>query len=168
MKSMTGFGRGEAAKGSYQISIDVSSVNRKQLDIRFSPPKEAIFLDSLVRSIIPKFLARGSVNVQMKLNFSGAFSGIKFNAQTIAAYMKHMNELNESLNLTKAVSLSDILQLPGAIDEQEPTVNVDDVAAVAAEALEMALKNLVESRSKEGLHLKEDLNHAARRAMSTL
>ena len=158
MKSMTGFGRGEASVNGYQISVDVSSVNRKQLDIRFSPPKEALFLDALVRSIIPKFLARGSVNVQLKLNFSGAFSGIKFNDDTIAAYKKHILELNESLGLENSISLSDILQLPGAVDEQEPTVNIDEVSAVAEKALEMALKNLVESRLKEGLHLKEDLS----------
>ena len=157
MKSMTGFGRGEAAVNGYQISVDISSVNRKQLDIRFSPPKEAIFLDAVVRSVVPGFLARGSVNVQMKLNFSGTFNGVKFNDDTIAAYMKHLQELNDSLNLTNTVSLSDILQLPGAVDELEPTVDVDEVSKAAEEALEMALKNLVESRSNEGLHLKEDL-----------
>ena len=157
MKSMTGFGRGEAAVNGYQISVDISSVNRKQLVIRFSPPKEAIFLDAVVRSVVPGFLARGSVNVQMKLNFSSTFNGVKFNDDTIAAYMKHLQELNDSLNLTNTVSLSDILQLPGAVDELEPTVDVDEVSKAAEEALEMALKNLVESRSNEGLHLKEDL-----------
>ncbi|MCH2206267.1 MAG: YicC family protein [Lentisphaerales bacterium] len=157
MKSMTGFGRGEAAVNGYQISVDISSVNRKQLDIRLSPPKEAIFLDAVVRSVVPGFLARGSVNVQMKLNFSSTFNGVKFNDDTIAAYMKHLQELNDSLNLTNTVSLSDILQLPGAVDELEPTVDVDEVSKAAEEALEMALKNLVESRSNEGLHLKEDL-----------
>ena len=77
MKSMTGFGRGEAADKDYQVSVDITSVNRKQLDIRFSPPKEAMFLDSIVRSSAASHLARGSVNVQLKLNFSGSFSGVK-------------------------------------------------------------------------------------------
>ena len=73
MKSMTGFGRGEAAGNSYQVSIDISSVNRKQLDIRFSPPKEALFLESVVRSTVPQFIARGNINIQLKLNLTGGF-----------------------------------------------------------------------------------------------
>ncbi|MCM8532898.1 MAG: YicC family protein [Lentisphaeraceae bacterium] len=158
MKSMTGFGRGEAADENYQISVDVTSVNRKQLDIRFSPPKEALFLDSVVRSTVPEFLARGSVNIQLKLNFSGKFSGVKFNDVAIAAYVDHIKELNKQHDLSSAISITEILQLPGTVDEADPKIDIDGVTAVAKKALAAALTHLVDSRSKEGLHLKEDLS----------
>ena len=67
MKSMTGFGRGEASGKGYQVSVDISSVNRKQLDIRFATPKEALFLESMVRSTVPEYVARGTINIQMKI-----------------------------------------------------------------------------------------------------
>jgi uncharacterized protein (TIGR00255 family) len=157
MKSMTGFGRGEAAGEKYQVSVDVATVNRKQLDIRFSPPKEAVFLDSVVRSLVPEYLARGSVNIQLKLNFSSSFSGVQFNDAAITSYVQHIEKLQESFGIKTPVSLTEILLLPGAVDESAATIDIDEASAVAKEALSMALASLVDSRAKEGQHLQEDL-----------
>ena len=157
MKSMTGFGRGEAAGNGYQVSIDISSVNRKQLDIRFSPPKEALFLESVVRNTVPKFLARGNVNIQLKLNLTEGFSSVRFNDQVIKGYVDHIREMQESMNIDTPVSLTEVFMLPGAVEPGDPDISVDDLTEVAEKAITEALQNLVEARSIEGAHLKEDL-----------
>jgi uncharacterized protein (TIGR00255 family) len=154
---MTGFGRGEAAGNSYQVSIDISSVNRKQLDIRFSPPKEALFLESVVRSTVPQFIARGNINIQLKLNLTDGFSSIKFNDSVIKCYVDHIKELQGTLEIESPVSLTEVFLLPGAVEPNDPKVSVDDLTEVAEEALKAALQKLVENRSTEGDHLKNDL-----------
>ena len=158
MKSMTGFGRGEANAEGYQISIDISSVNRKQLDIRFSPPREAIFLESLVRKSIPQHVARGVINVQLKLNNSGtAAGGVKLNDEVIKSYITQIQKLNSELKLDTAVSMTEILQLPGTVQAAEAEIDADILSTVAAEALTTALQALVKNRTNEGTHLKQDL-----------
>ena len=158
MKSMTGFGRGQASNQDYQVSIDISSVNRKQLDIRFSPPKEAIFLESLVRKTIPEFVARGVINVQLKLNASGnSADGIQFNDAIIQSYVSHLQQLNKHFDLKTPISLNDIHLLPGAVQSAEKEVSVEALSAVTEEALKEALKAIVANRQNEGLQLKEDL-----------
>lgn len=158
MKSMTGFGRGEASGKGYQVSVDISSVNRKQLDIRFATPKEALFLESLVRSTVPEYISRGTINVQMKVNFtSDTSSSIKFNDTLIKNYLRHIEELQKETGLSGELSMTDILVLPGAVEPCDAVIDVDVLSAIAAESLKMALKNLVKARAEEGAHLKNDL-----------
>ena len=158
MKSMTGFGRGEASGKGYQVSVDISSVNRKQLDIRFSTPKEALFLESLVRSTVPEHIARGTINIQMKINItSDSSSAIKFNDELIKNYLEHIAQLQKDTGLSGELSMTDIISLPGAIEPCDTVIDVDALTEIAAESLKMALENLIEARSQEGEHLKEDL-----------
>jgi len=169
MKSMTGFGRGEANAEGYQISIDISSVNRKQLDIRFSPPREAIFLESLVRKSIPKHVARGVINVQMKLNNSASAAGaIQFNDDVIKSYISQIQKLNNELDLQSSVSMSEIFLLPGAVQTAEAEINADILSNVANEALVKALAALVQNRTNEGAHLKTDLTERQQLLLSTI
>ena len=158
MKSMTGFGRGEASGKGYQVSVDISSVNRKQLDIRFATPKEALFLEAAVRSTVPEYLARGTVNIQMKINVtSGSSNSIKFNDDLIKNYLEHIEQLQKDTGLSGELSMTDVLSLPGAVEPAENEISVDDLTEVAMESLKMALTNLVKAREVEGSHLKEDL-----------
>ncbi|MCM8540770.1 MAG: YicC family protein [Lentisphaeraceae bacterium] len=158
MKSMTGFGRGEASGKGYQVSVDISSVNRKQLDIRFATPKEALFLEAMVRSTVPEFIARGTVNIQMKINnTSGSSNSIKFNDELIKNYLEHIEQLQKDTGLSGELSMTDILSLPGAVEQADNVISVDDLTEVATESLKMALTNLIEARTIEGSHLKEDL-----------
>ena len=158
MKSMTGFGRGEASNKDYQVSVDISSVNRKQLDIRFSTPKEALFLEAVVRSTVPEYAARGTINIQMKINFSsGSLNSVKFNDELIKEYLKHVKQLQKDTGLNEDVSVSDILALPGAVEPTEAQISVDGLTEVAKKSLINALENLVKARTEEGSHLKEDL-----------
>ena len=158
MKSMTGFGRGEASGKGYQVSVDISSVNRKQLDIRFATPKEALFLEAMVRSTVPEFIARGTVNVQMKINnTSGSTNSIKFNDDLIKNYLEHIEKLQKDTGLSGELSMTDILSLPGAVEPADNVISVDDLTEVAAKSLKMALTNLIQARTDEGSHLKEDL-----------
>ena len=154
---MTGFGRGEAAGKGYQVSVDISSVNRKQLDIRFSPPKEALFLESAVRKTVPKFIARGNVNVQLKLNLTEGFSSVRFNDTVIKEYVDHIREMQNAMNIDTPVSLTEVFMLPGAVEPGDPNISVEDLNEVAEKAITAAMENLVEARSAEGAHLKEDL-----------
>ena len=70
MKSMTGFGRGVAlGTGGTQCIVEISAVNsRKQLEMRFSLPKELGLLEGELRSQIQKQLARGTLTVAIAFN----------------------------------------------------------------------------------------------------
>ena len=69
MRSMTGFGKADGQYGdNLFFSIEISSVNRKQLEIRCSLPPELSGFESLIRQKTGSFISRGSVNVKVMLH----------------------------------------------------------------------------------------------------
>ena len=68
MLSMTGFGKADAVfDNRLQISVEVSSVNRKQFDLRINMPSELSALETLVRSKLSAAVSRGTVQVKVSL-----------------------------------------------------------------------------------------------------
>lgn len=67
MRSMTGYGRATASIEGLTLTIQVSSVNRKTLDLTTSMPEEWESLEPAVTELVRKFAARGKVHVDMEL-----------------------------------------------------------------------------------------------------
>ena len=55
MRSMTGFGRGEAsnADGTLAFRVEISSVNRKQFELKFNLPRDMVSCEGLIRQAAP-------------------------------------------------------------------------------------------------------------------
>ena len=60
MKSMTGYGRGTATGGGCEVLVELSSVNRKSLDVSVSLPKEWATLERVLTERVRGALARGA------------------------------------------------------------------------------------------------------------
>ena len=67
MKSMTGYGRATSALAGYTLTIQVSSVNRKTLDLTVALPEEWESLEPAIGELVRKFAARGKVHVDIEL-----------------------------------------------------------------------------------------------------
>ena len=71
MKSMTGYGRGVAERDGASLSVEISAVNsRKQVDMRFSIPRELGMLEPVLRQRIQQKLSRGSLYVVVSYQLS--------------------------------------------------------------------------------------------------
>src|SRR5262245_45107606 len=67
MKSMTGYGRATAALAGHSLTVSVSSVNRKTLDLTVALPEEWESLEPAIGELVRKFAARGKVHVDIEL-----------------------------------------------------------------------------------------------------
>ena len=67
MRSMTGFGRGEATTQGWQVTAEVSGVNRKQVDISLNLPGGLGELDPAMRKLISSFISRGRINAKINM-----------------------------------------------------------------------------------------------------
>ncbi|HEX8371854.1 MAG TPA: YicC/YloC family endoribonuclease, partial [Chthoniobacterales bacterium] len=63
MKSMTGYGRGQASDEHVAVTVEVNSVNRKQLEPAINLPRDLTPLEPRVREILAASLSRGRINV---------------------------------------------------------------------------------------------------------
>ncbi len=65
MKSMTGYGRGDCARDGFNVTVELSSVNRKQAEISVNLPRELEMLETRIRETILKNVSRGRLTTRV-------------------------------------------------------------------------------------------------------
>lgn len=158
-RSMTGFGHGVAAKRGLRVEVEISSVNRKQLDVMVNLPKSLNALESRVHEAVARVLARGRVSVDVHVRESEAQrrESVRVDAGLAAAYVKALRTAARSLKLADDLTASRLLDLPGVLRLESPEDNVETIWPLLQRALDMALKALDRMRAREGQALARDL-----------
>ena len=160
MKSMTGFGRGEAADGRLSCCVELSSVNRKQSDIDVRLPREYAGLEQEVRRAAGAVLSRGRLQIGITLETvkaGGAVLTVDYGlaAQYAAALQKMDREYFGGGGGTTAEAL---LRAPGVfVTAETAPVPPEEVWPVVSAALGKALGVWDRARSREGVHLRRDI-----------
>ena len=65
---MTGYGRGDCSQDGFKITVELSSVNRKQTEISVNLPREMELLEAQIRDLINRYIARGRLTVRVSLH----------------------------------------------------------------------------------------------------
>jgi len=158
MKSMTGFGRGEAQAGGLAYRAEVSSVNRKQTDIVVGLPRELAPLEIRVRELVSRHVSRGRVNVNINIGAAEGSAGtVQVDENLAAQYFEALKGLGDKLAIAGLENTLDPLRAPGVVTLGETVPEADDAWPVIHQALETALADLVAMRAAEGEHLCGDL-----------
>jgi uncharacterized protein (TIGR00255 family) len=159
MKSMTGYGRGECAQDGFKITVEVSSVNRKQAEVSVTLPRELELLETQIRDAINRLVARGRVNARVTLHTAeNKLSARKhINEQLAKAYAAELARLAKQLKLAGEVTLDQVLRAPGVFQTDEELAGTEDLWPAVQKALNQSLAALVKMREREGAHLAKDL-----------
>jgi uncharacterized protein (TIGR00255 family) len=158
MKSMTGYGRGECAQGGLKITVEVSTVNRKQSEISLNLPRELETLEPQVRDEINRRISRGRIVVKVSLHSAnGKAAQVQVNTALAKAYAREFNRLAKGLKLSGPVTLEMLVRAPGVLESLEPVANPEAFWPAVEKALGKALGTLVKMREREGEHLSKDL-----------
>ncbi len=160
MKSMTGFGRGEARQETTGTTwvVECSSVNRKQLEISISLPKHVADLESLVRNLAATFCSRGRVNIQIRADRATASAmPLQIDVPLATSYMNSLRLLAQQLGISADLSLAELIRLPGILVAEPNEEPVEEVWPVVEAALAAGLRQMVQMRATEGSHLRQDI-----------
>jgi uncharacterized protein (TIGR00255 family) len=169
IKSMTGFASLTHEDDRATIGLTIRTVNHRFLDIQLRIPSSLADLEPRVRALLQKRLARGrvelAINVQLR---SVAIPTIELNAGFAGALSAALDQARERGLVSGSLTPGDLLRLPQAITirdrpvEADPMVEAQLGASVAA-TVEQGLADLDAMRTREGDHLRADLD--ARRHM---
>jgi uncharacterized protein (TIGR00255 family) len=159
MKSMTGYGRGDASKDGFKITVELSSVNRKQSEISVNLPRELEMLEAQIRDIINRHVARGRLTVRVGLHAAASSSSARMhlNVPLAKAYARELGRLSKQLGMSAPVTLDHLVRAPGVFQTDEQIAEEEDFGPPVERALKTALLAMVKMREREGDHLKEDL-----------
>lgn len=158
IKSMTGFGRCEHVQGDRKFTVEIKAVNHRYFDVNIKMPKKFNFFESAIRSVMKEYIQRGKVDVfitcedDTENNFS-----LKYNENIAGEYLKYYRQMAQQFNLKDDVTVSRLGSCPEVFSMEEQMVDEDEIWALLETALRGALKQFVETRTREGENLKNDL-----------
>jgi uncharacterized protein (TIGR00255 family) len=160
MKSMTGYGRGECAQDGFKITVELSSVNRKQAEVSVTLPRELDMLEAQIRDAINRVVARGRVNVRVSLHAAADKLSVRkhINAALAKDYAAEFARLAKQLKISGEVTLDQVLRAPGVFQTDEQLAESEDLWPAVEKALNSGLSALLKMREREGAHLAKDLS----------
>lgn len=158
VRSMTGYGRGEAVLNGRSITVEVRSVNNRYLDCAVKVPRIFIFAEDAVKSKVQSSISRGKVDVFVTIDGAGADSvTITLNRPVADGYYAALVELRDAYGLRDDLSVSLLSRLPDVFLVEKSPEDVETVAADICTVLDSALSDFNAMREREGRKLSEDI-----------
>jgi len=156
---MTGYGRGECSQDGFKITVELSSVNRKQSEISVNLPRELELLEAQIRDIINRAIARGRLTARVSLHAGASQMSARMhlNIPLAKAYARELGRLSKQLRLPGPVTLDHLVRAPGVFQTDEQIAEGEDFWPAVQKALNQALRGMLATRQREGAHLAEDL-----------
>ena len=157
---MTGYGRGECARDGLKITVELSSVNRKQGEISVTLPRELEVLEAQIRDVINRFISRGRLTARVALHAADgrASDRVRLNRPLARAYVRELKHLARELGLAGPITLDLLARVPGVIETAEEPGDAEDFWPAVEKALNQGLAALLKMREREGAHLARDLS----------
>lgn len=158
VKSMTGFGRGEAQDEFRKITIEMKSVNHRYLDLNIKMPKSLNPFETDIRNFLKSRIARGKVDVYVTLETSADQEYVlKYNKKLAGMYVDNVKAMAEEFGLDYDLKATHLSRYPDVLEMEEAQVDEGELKMLLFEALEKSCGQFGENRTKEGERLQKDL-----------
>jgi uncharacterized protein (TIGR00255 family) len=159
LMSMTGRGTGKASGRQARVEVELSSVNRKQLDINVGLPRFLASFEARVQEEIQRALSRGRVNGEIRVTAtaSAPAAGVRVDEGLARAQVAALRAAAKKLGLPDDLKASALLSLPEVVVYERSAADIAALWPVVAQALAAALASLQAMRKKEGAALGRDL-----------
>lgn len=158
--SMTGFGRAEAVEKNLGVLLrfEISSVNRKQFDVKFALAKEIALHEGALRTRLSRKISRGSILVRSELVFlDNAPSALRIDHAFLQTVYNEAKQFAQTHALSQDISVTDLFRVPGVIVPASPVTETPEFEEFLFGVFDAAIENHIRMRTTEGANLEADL-----------
>ena len=158
IKSMTGFGKGEVALPSKKITVEVRSLNSKQLDLAVRMPGIFRQKEFELRSVAAAAIQRGKADITVTVENTAVSTSATVNKEIFGEYMRQVNEalIYSGVSADYDAIVPAVLRMPEVVSAQTESLTEEESAALM-QALNIALEQFNSFREQEGATLIADL-----------
>lgn len=162
IRSMTGYGKAEITTGTKKITVEIRSLNSKQLDLTVKLPSIYRQCEYDIRSEAARRLQRGKVDIYVSYETAAGANTVSINGAAFADYLRQLSEIAAAAQVdmadaaVKAALMPAILRLPEVVQNDTSAVSEEELEALMA-AVRGALDRIDEFRIQEGAILIADL-----------
>ena len=152
MQSMTGFGKAETTFKDKKITLEIRSLNSKNLDLNTRLPNFYKELEAEFRKRIIKALNRGKVDLALFYEANGAATASQINRPVVQAYLDQLQDFD----LDESEKLKIAIRLPDTLKTERESINEAEKKAILA-VMDDVLEKIVRFRKQEGDSLAKDI-----------
>ena len=158
IRSMTGFGKGEALCKDKKFRVELRSLNSKQLDLNIKIPSKYRAAEAEVRAIVTRELQRGKVDCFVSYEDVVTDTTAHINSAMFKTYAEDLRKVcqENSMSVADDTLLRTIIRMPDVITSEEQEVSDEELRAII-EATTKACEQLDAFRVQEGAILINDL-----------
>lgn len=157
IQSMTGFGKAICELPNKKISIEIKSLNSKQLDLNTRLPNLYREKDIEVRNLLSKKLFRGKIDLGFFVEAATSDKITKINHQAIKDYHGQLKAITEDLGMSDNTDfLKVIMPLPDTVKVELAELNEEEWQAIAS-TIQKAIDDIISFRKSEGQALENDI-----------
>lgn len=159
IRSMTGRGSGGARCRLAIVEVEISAVNRRQLDIALTLPRGMGGLEGRIDGVVREYATRGSLTgeVRVKWRGCGAGCGVRVDGGLAEAAVGALRGAAARLGLADDLKASDLLGVPGVVTVVRDGWDAGEIWPTVEKALRQALRALCAMRRREGGMLARDI-----------
>ena len=164
IKSMTGFASIAREDERATVAVTIRALNHRYLDLQLRVPQSLAALESDIRALVSRHVARGRVELSISLQLRQTPGvEVEFNDDFGRALEAALEQARARGLVNGALTPGDLLRIPQAITIRDRQTSEDEVtqqavASQAREAIDGALRDLDTMRAREGDHLRADLD----------
>ncbi|WP_289858419.1 YicC/YloC family endoribonuclease [uncultured Muribaculum sp.] len=152
--SMTGFGKATAAIPNKKITVEIKSLNSKQLDMSARVPAAFREKELELRNILADRIVRGKVELLIYTESVGIETTVSLNIPLMAAYKEQVEEMARQLGIAWPDDwYSVLLRFPETVKSDVPATMSDEEWQTLRQVTEQAIDQLMQFRQKEGQKL---------------
>lgn len=156
IQSMTGFGRSIIQLHTKKITIELKSLNSKNLDFNTRMPSSYREKELELRNIIANKLIRGKVDFNLYIEITGEHSNNEINVDLVKYYIKQLQLIDTTIVNTETSDLLNIvMRMPDVMKTNRDEIDEEEYNAIK-EAVVIALNKVEEFRTQEGEALEKD------------
>lgn len=159
IRSMTGYGYGEAEGDNLKVRVEIRSLNHRFCEVNVRMPEELLPLEDKLRKEVKQRFHRGRLDVLINLEREGEREyELQTNLPLITNYLKELRKIKEEFNLGGKVNIETIWATPHLIQLKPlPQKEEPEVESLLMEALGKAISSLEEARVDEGRAIEKEL-----------
>lgn len=155
IQSMTGYGKSVLQLPAKKITIELKSLNSKNLDLNSRMPSMYRAKELDIRKLIAKHLVRGKIDFSLYVEITGEDSSSKINKTVVKDYI---DQLKDVVNGDPTELLKMAVRLPDAITTERDEIDENEWSAIQAE-INNAIDRIKTYRKDEGKTLKKDFEN---------
>ena len=160
VKSMTGYGRGEAAGEGLTVTVELRSVNNRYLDCTIKMPRTYLFAEDALKERIQAQVGRGKLDVYVNVaHTAGDDMTVTVNEALARAYIEALGTLHglDERAVREDYDATDLARFPDVLTVEKKEEDPEQVKTLLLAALEQALDGFGAMREKEGERLARDI-----------